>query len=61
MTHHYDIDMRKHGGNNGFKKINEETGKEDIRKLEIPTSDNIGFAKAHQKFLDNKAKRGKKK
>ena len=34
--HYFDIDCHKHG-DKGFKKLNSETGKEDIRGLSIPT------------------------
>lgn len=34
--HYFDIDCHK-PGDKGFKKLNSETGKEDIRGLVIPT------------------------
>ena len=34
--HYYDVDFKK-PGDRGFKKLNAETGKEDILGLAIPT------------------------
>lgn len=35
-THYYAVDFKQHG-DHGFKKLNSETGKEDIRGVPIPT------------------------
>ena len=55
MPHHYEWDLKK-TGDRGFKRMEDK----DIRKLEIPTSDSVGLAKAHEKYLPAKKLKGKK-
>ena len=55
--HYYEVDCHKHG-DHGFKKLNEETGKEDIRGLSIPTESSA--IRRLKNIIDGK-QRGNKK
>lgn len=54
--HFYDIDCHK-PGDKGFKKLNAETGKEDIRGVPIPTESS---AIRRLKDIIDRKQRGKK-
>lgn len=54
--HIFEVDLRPGGKGSGFKRLNPETGKEDIRTRPFPGSK---WADVHQRVMDAKRK-GKK-
>ena len=55
--HYFEVDFKK-PGDHGFKRLNAETGKEDIRGLSIPTESS---AIRRLKDIIGKKQRGNKK
>jgi len=49
--YNYDVELNK-PGSHGFKKLNKETGKEDIRTRSIPSES--GLVKRLSKIIDSK-------
>lgn len=59
--HYYEADLHAGGKGSGFKKLNSETGQEDIRMRAIPMESSFARRMGELIDLKNAKKRGSKR